>query len=708
MSAWKLSTILFGALAAMGAAAWADPAYDQPMFHGNRQRWGWNSVETALTPAAVASPGFGKLWDSAQFDSFTIGGGTYAPHLYAAPLYLDDVSIASATHSGRFGVVIAATSNGYVYAVNASSSGSVAAGTILWSRFLGTPSLGHDSIPVGVLSTPAADVAASPPRLYVTADTSDPTRSWRVFALDIRSGAILRGWPLELNNATLEPLDANGPAVLQPTDKISQRGALNLSPDRTLLYVPFGSYIDGGTGYLAAIDTGISSGTPRIRSSFAGAPSTDGSCNAGMWSAGGVSIDEKGYVYVTTGNGPPGPVPHNWSQSILAFEPNLPLSLHGTYTPWNHCWLDQNDVDLAGGAPMLLPDLGTATSTPHLLTTGGKQGNAYLIDIDHLPGRLDQREVCNWSGPLSTPTEKSLFGPDPLPYYHNSSGIHIPGPLNVFGPYSEAFNDVDHAKSRSSPAYFRAADGTSYVFYTGSTKTCRQCTEPMPPGIARLKVVTAPGKPAYLKLDAYETTLTLRNPGSPIVTSNGSANAVVWVVETNIDRSAPLTTNTAPHATLYAVDAMTMKVLFASGPDQLWAGAKYYHPVAARGVVFVGTDRISAFGLSGQCPPSASLRCGVSCCPNRSDGRPAICCPDATCSVDGGCGGSGGAGDGGSDGGSVSSSGDGDTAKALPHKGGCGIVGDVGTDSAPGDFGALLFALIGMRLLWGRRRQRGS
>jgi len=35
-------------------AASADPAFDQLTFHGNRQRTGWNSVESVLTPTAVS------------------------------------------------------------------------------------------------------------------------------------------------------------------------------------------------------------------------------------------------------------------------------------------------------------------------------------------------------------------------------------------------------------------------------------------------------------------------------------------------------------------------------------------------------------------------------------------------------------------------------------------------------------------------------
>src|SRR6202022_1729652 len=98
-------------------------------------------------------------------------------------------------------------------------------------------------------------------------------------------------------------------------------------------------------------------------------------------------------------------------------------------------------------------------------------------------------------------------------------------------------------------------------------------------------------------------TLALRNPGSPIVTSNGSSNPVVWVMDTNIDRSGPLTATTAAHPTLYAIDGLTMRVLFASTSSQLQVGGKYYHPIAARGVLFIGTDRLAAFGLSSSVPP---------------------------------------------------------------------------------------------------------
>src|SRR5204862_7990150 len=126
------------------------------------------------------------------------------------------------------------------------------------------------------------------------------------------------------------------------------------------------------------------------------------------------------------------------------------------------------------------------------------------------------------------------------------------GPLNVFGHYADNYNNVDLAKSRTTPAYSRAADGTSYLFFSGSTKTCVSCTEPQAPGLARAKVVTSSGQPAYLTIDAYQHTLPLRNPGSPIVTSTGASHPAVWAIDPNITRSGPLPATTAARPTLYA------------------------------------------------------------------------------------------------------------------------------------------------------------
>src|SRR5207248_2054854 len=113
-----------------------------------------------------------------------------------------------------------------------------------------------------------------------------------------------------------------------------------------------------------------------IVSAFSGAPSTGTSANGGMWGSGGPAIDASGRVVDTTGNSPPGtgPAPGYWSDSLLEWSPGAPLALAGVYTPWNYCQMDQYDMDLAGGSPVLLPPLDPAsTSTPDLVAFGGKQ-----------------------------------------------------------------------------------------------------------------------------------------------------------------------------------------------------------------------------------------------------------------------------------------------------------------------------------------------
>jgi hypothetical protein len=552
--------------------------YNVLTFHGDSQRTGWIANETVLTPTNVSGGAFRPIWNSPQFDSVTLDGVTYPPHLYASPLYVDSVRIRGVKRQ----VVYAASSNGFVYAVSASPP----AGTILWRTQLTTPIPTLDGmIPIGILGTPAIDLRATPPRLYVA--SADATEGWEVFAIDITNGSILPGWPLVINNATLAPINQNGPAQWQATTEMSQRGGLNHSPDGRLLYVPFGGYNDRAAGWMVAVDTV----TPSLASAFSAAPSMDLEANGGMWASGGPAVDSLGNVYSTTGNTTTTitSAPGYWTQSVLVWGPGSPLSLLGTYTPWNYCQMDQNDVDLAGGAVVVLPDLGVNnTGTPHLITFGGKQGNQYLVDRDHMPGRLVSHPPCS-NDPA---TETSLVPPGPQPQFGE------PGPLNVFGPYSESYAMVDYAKGRSTGAFFRAADGSNFLFVTGSSKAAANSVDTVPPCIVKLRIVTTPGAPAYLAVEASENTLGFLSPGSPWVTSNGAQNAIVWVLVANVPRTASLADPKAAHPILYALDPVTLQALWTSTPEMLKVGGKYNTPAFGRGRVFVGTDRIQAFGLS--------------------------------------------------------------------------------------------------------------
>jgi hypothetical protein len=91
-------------------------APDVLTFHRDAGRSGWDASEASLNSGRVADGTFGRLWASAQFDS----SDSVPPRLYASPLYLDRMPIAYGKNPSRpFSVVIAATSTGFVYAVNA-------------------------------------------------------------------------------------------------------------------------------------------------------------------------------------------------------------------------------------------------------------------------------------------------------------------------------------------------------------------------------------------------------------------------------------------------------------------------------------------------------------------------------------------------------------------------------------------------------------
>src|SRR5260370_41727127 len=57
------------------------------MFHGDRERSGWNTNDTLLTPAKVGGGNFGVLWViTSPLDGDARGN---PPHLYDATLHVD-------------------------------------------------------------------------------------------------------------------------------------------------------------------------------------------------------------------------------------------------------------------------------------------------------------------------------------------------------------------------------------------------------------------------------------------------------------------------------------------------------------------------------------------------------------------------------------------------------------------------------------------
>lgn len=570
---------------AVADASRARLSADWPTFQRDPQRSGWDDGGNAPSPADVTGGSFGLAWQSPRLDAF----GDQPPRLYASPLYVDAVRLdAGPLRGDTFPVVVAASNAGFVYAVNAAHVGDVAAGRLLWRTHLGEPCRLQpaplDGIPTGILSTPVIDVARG--RLYVT--HCDPRNGWQAYALDLPSGRVLPGWPVRLDEETLNAANRNaGPERLPPRRKHDfrvQRAALNLSPDGAKLYVGFG---ETETGWIVSVDTM----QPRVRSAFATQAMPHRGAG-GIWGSGGPAVDAEGHVFVVTGSGFEGykDQPNDWTQSVLKLSDDADgLTLRGTYTPFNHCRSAAADIDLGSGGAMLVPESPQdTTAMPRLMVVSGKQGNAYLLDRDRLPGRLDRRPPCD----APSPQDGSLLPPGP------QAQFGARGPLNVFGPYSEDDGAMDIARARSVPAFFRDAQGRRHVFVTGNTRVRRAMPAAKPPSLVRLQVETDPEAQPYLRIAARQRSEILLNPGPAVLGSRDGGDAIAWVLDENARRSALLSGDDAPRPVLYAFDALTLDLLWRSAPGQLYTSGKYNAPAFARGAVFVGTDRIQAFAAT--------------------------------------------------------------------------------------------------------------
>lgn len=570
-------------------AGLADAA-DHTMFHGDAARTGWNDRERELTPQRLRNGDFVHLWNSPPLSA----AGEVPARLFASPLYLADLRIATASGAQRHDIVIAASTTGIVAAIAADERQGTAAGQILWQRRVTSAPCGRGSN--GILATPIADRRAM--RLYVT--SCDDADGWRVHALRLDTGEEIAGSPLRNLAAGVNApgINRNGANAFPSGPAGLQRGALNLTNDRKHLLVTFGG--EPLSGWLIAIDTA----TFTVSSAFSVTPRAEEG-NGGLWASGGTAIDARGTIFFATGSsvlntlagmGDRGVYPEsagNWGQSIVALRFNARGALHlvGTYTPFNYCQVGGTDIDLGSGTPIVV-DLPKKKIGAHLLVhTGSKQGNAYLLDRDHMPGGLTIRQPCATDLRTGAEHDRSLLPPDAQPQFGTR------GPLNVFGPYSERYGMGDFARSRTTPAYFRDARGRHFVFATGNAKISEDSAIDGGPGLVRLEIVTRNDSAPFLKIDATQKALAFRNPGSPFITSNGTRHAIVWVTDVNAPRSATLYGPDAPRPFLYAIDASTLEILWRSLPGELQAGGKYNEPAVVDGRVFIGTDRIQAYGL---------------------------------------------------------------------------------------------------------------
>ena len=356
LRAANLARILFGVLLGMAVADRGDiaPALadDQSVltYHGDAARTG-----------AFVVPGL--TWEKAGALHLDKGfKASFSGHVYAQPLYWRDPGTGPT-------LLIVATEDDGVVALDAGT------GKPVWTRSLGKPvplnSLPCGDIdPLGITGTPVIDEASQ--AIFLDAVVAGPSGPRHlVFALSLRDGSTLEGWPVDVGEA----LRGIGQTFNAPEQ--NERGALTILDGS--VYVPFSGHFGDCGDYHGRV-VGISIGNPK--SVRAWSTRANG---GGIWAQGGIVSDGRA-LYVATGNTMGA---REWSdgEAVIRLAPDLRRSNANDdfFAPPDWRALDARDLDLGGTNPLLL-DAASADGTQPLVLALGKDRRAYLLDRRRLGG----------------------------------------------------------------------------------------------------------------------------------------------------------------------------------------------------------------------------------------------------------------------------------------------------------------------------------
>lgn len=414
-------------------------------YHNDLARTGQNLAETALTKAAVAGSGFGRLF-SQPVDGY----------VYAQPLYMPGVMIPG---KGPHNVVYVATEHDSVYAFDADSASGPNAQPLWHASFI-NPSAGVTTVPygnvncnqivpeIGITGTPVIDPNSG--TLYVVAMTlENGAYVHRLHALDITTGAERAGSPVEIA-ATVSGTGEGGTTITLQAKSYKQRPGLLLL--NGTVYAGMSSHCDIGTyhGWLIGYDA------KTLRQTTVYNDTPDGN-QASLWASGAApAADSSGHIFLMSGNGDfdaasGGP---DLGDSFIRLSSAGGLSVGDSFTPFNVQSLNDQDLDIGSSGPLLLPDSAGSAAHPHLLVSAGKEGRIYLVDRDHMGGYqagADSQIPQSLAGTIG-----GLFG---IPAYFNNTVY-----FSASGDYLKAFT-IQNARLSPSPV----SQSPEAFSYPGST-----------------------------------------------------------------------------------------------------------------------------------------------------------------------------------------------------------------------------------------------
>jgi hypothetical protein len=507
-------------------------------YHYDNSRDGANTNETTLTLQNVNSTDFGKT------ASLPVDG-----QIFTEPLIMTGVPIPG---QGTHDIVVVATENDTVYAFDAYSANT----TPLWkvsllqtgeSAVYAVSQYGNDITPeVGITGTPVIDPTTD--TLYVVGafqqNSGSVTYSQRMYALNLSNGSNVVA-PVTI--AATVP--GTGYGNVSGTQTFSafwenQRPALTLSNGE--VYVGWSSHGDNNPWHGWII--GFNAKT--LNEDYIYCDTANGDAG-GIWmSGGGLAVDSSGNLYFTTGNGTfdANTGGSDYSMAIEKLTPTttatgMALVVSDYFSPAGEAALSNSDLDYGCSSVIILP---TQTGAyPNEVVTESKWGTMYLNN------------------------ENSLGG------YNNTTNNDL-GQGNIYTNTSTS--DVHNTMS--------AWDGHVYIGGDG-----------LPLQMFNVSNGTLTPKEVSETTNSFGTTTLEDGQGTgPTVSSNGTANGIVWAVDDSKYQTGS--------AVLYAYNASNLgQVLYnsSSAPnnrDQAGWATKFQDAVVANGHVYVAGGALAGPGAA--------------------------------------------------------------------------------------------------------------
>jgi len=514
------------------------------MQHNNLKRTGWNAKEEILTQANVSGGNFGKIFSRTVDDQ-----------IYAQPLVVCNLNIKGKTHN----VVFVGTVNNSLYAFDAESD---TANTPLWKvnlTFPGYRVIKNTDIKcqndykdfrgnIGIVGTPAIDTVKKV--LYVVARSVSVTGSKKfvqyLHMIDLITGAEKPGSPVYIT-ATVNGTGDGSVGGKITFDQLRQNQRPGLLLYKGFVYIAWGSHCDWSPyhGWIL----GYNANTLQLKYTYISTPNGG---LGGIWMSGQApAVDNKGFIYVSTGNGTTGTTGNpndtiNRSESIIKLSTaSGKLKVTDFFTPKDWERMDEFDLDYGIDGVLLLPNTNLAIS-------GSKESLLYLTNNDKMGGYTAD----------------------------NSSALQV---INI--------NKADSSHIHGTPVYFKNYNGKEYIYVWAEEGSLNQ----IPFNRSSNRFDTA-------NIILNTTKLPIGMPGAMLaVSSNGSkeGTGILWA-------SHPIARdgNLLLPGELQAFDAGDVsRELWNSkknaARDSVGRFAKFVCPTIANGKVYIATfsGKLNVYGI---------------------------------------------------------------------------------------------------------------